>query len=406
MDRPLWEPGTALLIGLLLGLERQRSHSGEAELFAGIRTFPVLTLGGYLSAATGQPAVVVAFVVAVAGLAIASYARAERLGGATTEAVAVAAPLLGALVHGGQPLLAGAAAVVMTLLLTLKAPLHRLAGSVTEEEILSILKFAVVAVIVLPLLPTTSMGPHGALVPRHIGYVVVVLSGVSLAGYLLVRFLGGRSGWALAGLLGGLVSSTAVTLSFSGKARAVPDLARALGLGVLLASTVLYLRGLVLIGLFDHDLALRLAPRLLLLSVLGFGLAFAARGKATAEKPDPLSLGNPVELGRALVLALLFAAILLAARVAQERLGTGGLGVTALVGGLVDVDSVAVAVARLHQQGVTPVDAAAAAYLLATLANLCVKAGIVTVVGGRPLARAVLPSFAGLAAATVALLVL
>src|SRR5262245_10757073 len=98
MDRPLWEPATALLIGLLLGLERQRSHRGEAELFAGIRTFPVLTLGGYLAAATGQMAVLVVFVAAVGGLAVASYARkADRLAGGTTEAVVVAAPLLGAL---------------------------------------------------------------------------------------------------------------------------------------------------------------------------------------------------------------------------------------------------------------------------------------------------------------------
>jgi uncharacterized membrane protein (DUF4010 family) len=173
---------------------------------------------------------------------------------------------------------------------------------------------------------------------------------------------------------------------------------------VILASTVLYLRGIVLIGLFDQELALWLTPRLLLLSVLGFGLAFAARAEATADKPDALTLGNPVELGRALVLGLLFAVILVAARAAQEQLGAGGLRVTAILGGLVDVDSVAVAVARLHQQGLTPVDAAATAYLLATLANLCVKAGIVLVVGGVSLARQVLLPFVALALATAALL--
>lgn len=405
MGTPLGGAVTALLVGLLLGLERERSHRGEPELFAGIRTFPMLTLGGYLAAATGERLVLAVFLAAVAGLAIASYVRtSEKQTGATTEVVAVFAPLLGALVQQGQATLAAAAAVVVTLLLTLKAPLHKLAGGVTEEEILSILKFAVVAVVLLPLLPTDPIGPYGAIVPRHVGYVVVVLSGVSLGGYLLVRFLGSRSGWALAGLLGGLVSSTAVTLSFAGKARATPALARVLAVGVLLASTVLYLRGLLLIGVFDQALAIHLAPRLLALFVVGLAFAAANYRREPGEEPGAMGLGNPVELGRAFGLGLLFAGILLAARAAQEEMGTSGLWATGLLGGMMDVDSVAVAVARLRQQGLAPLDAAAGAYLLATLSNACVKAGVVVLVGGAPLARRVLPGFAVLGALTAGLL--
>jgi len=405
MDAPLTGAGTAILIGLLLGLERERSHREEHELFAGIRTFPVLTLGGYLAATIGHGLVLAVFVLAVAALALAAYLRtSEGRPGITTEAVAVAAPILGALVQAGHILLAGASAVTITLLLTLKDPLHRLAGSVSEEEILSILKFAVVAVILLPLLPTQAVGPYGAIVPRHVGYVVVVLSGVSLGGYLLVRILGSHLGWALAGALGGLVSSTALTLSFAGKARATPELGRALSVGVILASTVLYLRGLFLIGLFDRGLAAHLAPRLLGLFVVGLGLAFATHRDSLAERPGAVSLGNPVELGRAFVLAVMFAAILVGSRAAQQELGAGGLRVTGLVGGLMDVDSVAIAVARLHQQGLATTEAAAGAYLLATLANLCVKAGIAAFVGRAALARHVLLPFAALAAATAGLL--
>ena len=402
MGTPLAGAATALLLGLLLGLERQRSQRDVPELFAGIRTFPVLTLGGYLAAMTGHAAALPVLMIAVAGLAIAWYARAaDSQTGATTEVVAVVAPLLGALVHGGHALPAASAAVVVTLLLTLKDPLHRLAGSVTEEEILSILKFAVVAVILLPLLPTTPFGPYGALVPRHLGYVVVVLSGVSLGGYLLVRLLGSRSGWALAGMLGGLVSSTAVTLSFAGKARAVPELARPLATGVVLASTVLYLRGLLLIGLFDRELAIHLAPRLVPLFVVGLCLALISHQKQEARPPGPLALGNPVELGRAFLLGLLFAAILVATRAAQQELGAAGLRITGVLGGLMDVDSVAVAAARLRHEGLATARAAGEAYLLATLANLCVKTGVVAAAGGAALARRVLPLFGVLAAAGV-----
>jgi uncharacterized membrane protein (DUF4010 family) len=407
MDAPLTGSVTAVLIGLLLGLERERAHRNEPELFAGIRTFPVLTLGGYLAATTGNHLVLAAFVLGVAGLAIAAYVRTSQgQVGATTEAVAVAAPVLGALVQSGHAMLAASAAVMIALLLTLKAPLHRLAGSVSEEEILSILKFGVVAVILLPLLPTAAVGPYGAIVPRHVGYVVVILCAVSLGGYLLVRILGSRLGWALAGALGGLVSSTAVTLSFAGKARATPDLGRPLAVGVVLASTVLYLRGLLLIAVFDRALAFHLAPRLLGLFVVGLGLAFALHRGATTQRPGVVNLGNPVELGRAFVLAGLFAAILVGARAAQQEFGTSGLQVTGLVGGLVDVDSVAVAVARLRQQGLATTEAAAVAYLLATLANLCVKAGIVVIAGGAVLARHVLAPFGVLAAVTAAVLLL
>jgi len=405
VDAPLTGAGTAILIGLLLGLERERSHRDEHELFAGIRTFPVLTLGGYLAASTGQALVLAVFLLAVAALAVAGYLRTSAGGpGITTEAVAVAAPILGALVQGGHILLAAGSAVTITLLLTLKAPLHRLAGSISEEEILSILKFAVVAVILLPLLPTTPVGPYGAIVPRHVGYVVCVLSGVSLGGYLLVRILGSRLGWALAGALGGLVSSTALTLSFSGKARATPALGRVLSVGVILASTVLYLRGLLLIGVFDRALAFYLAPRLLGLFALGLLLAFVVHRGTEGERSGDVSLGNPVELGRAFVLAVLFAVILVGSRAAQQEFGAGGLRVTGLVGGLMDVDSVAVAAARLHQQGMATTEAAAGAYLLATLANLCVKAGIAAFVGRAAGARHVLLPFAALAAATAAVL--
>jgi uncharacterized membrane protein (DUF4010 family) len=316
--------------------------------------------------------------------------------------------LLGATAGFGRGSLAAAVGVVATLLLTLKTPLHRLARAVSQDEILAILKFGVVALIVLPLLPNRGLGPYQAVNPRDVGFMVVLLTAVSLVGYLLVRFIGEGKGFALAGLLGGLASSTAVALSFSRKARETPDLARPLAAGIVVASTVLYARGALVLMVLDAPLGRHLLPRLAALFVMGLALSLLLLRRAAAprEAGPALSLGNPVELGHAVVLAALFGVVLLVARAAQAELGTAGLWTVGAVGGLVDVDSVSVAAARLREQGVVGVPVAAGAYLLATLSNLVFKGGACFIVGGRPLARHVLPAFAVLAALTVAALLL
>jgi uncharacterized membrane protein (DUF4010 family) len=236
--------------------------------------------------------------------------------------------------------------------------------------------------------------------------MVVLLTGVSLAGYLLVRIFGEGKGYALAGLLGGLASSTAVALSFSRKARVAPDLARPLAAGIVLASTMVYARGALVLMALDGPLGRYAVPRLAVLFLAGLAVSFVLLRRAAAPRePGPaVSLGNPVELGHALLLAGLFATVLLLARVAQARLGTAGLWAVGAVGGLVDVDSVAVAAARLREQGLVELPVSAGAYLLATLSNLLFKGGVATVAGGGPLARLVLPAFGILAVLTAAVL--
>ena len=410
IDTPAGGALVTLLIGLLIGLERERSHGKTEALFAGIRTFPILALSGYIAAFAadhGAPLVLPATLLVIGSLAALSYWRSSsQHPGATTEVLALLAPLLGALVQWGQAPLAAAIGVVTTLLLTQKAPLHKIAGNISEEEIVAILKFGLVAVVLVPLLPSRPMGPYGAIVPCQVGIVVLILSGVSLLAYLFVKLLGDRAGWVLAGLFGGMVSSTAVTLSFSGKARGAPVVSRPLAIGLILASTVLYLRSLLLVTIFDRELAVYLAPRLVALFAVGAAFAailFRKKEKGDAEKPP---LGNPVELGRALSLALLFTGILVLSRAAEAWLGAGGLWLTGAVGGLIDVDSVAIAVARLHRQGFAPVESAGAAILLATLSNAVLKSGVVLVIGGAKLARIVLPAFAILVAGTAAILAL
>jgi uncharacterized membrane protein (DUF4010 family) len=410
IGEPLGGALAALLIGLLLGLDRERAQRGQVVVFAGIRTFPLVALCGYLGALGGQnglPLLLPAVLLGLVALAVASFARNPD-GGATTEVAMVLTALLGALVAWGQAPVAASLAVIAAVLLALRDPLHRLAKGLTEDEVLAVLKFAVVAVVLVPLLPRAAMGPYGAIVPHSIGVLVVLLTAVSLAGYMLVRWLGQRAGWALAGATGGLVSSTAVTLSFSGKAREDRALAPALAVGVVLASTILYARGALVIWALDRPLGLWLLPRLAGLFVLGAlcALYLYRRTRQETAQSDAVPLGNPVELGRALVLAGLFVGITLAARAAQAELGTAGLWAVGLLGGLVDVDSVAVASAQLRQSGSADLSAAASTYLLATLSNLFFKGGTVLVAGGRELARSVLPAFVALAIVTLAIVAL
>ena len=407
---PLGGALTALLIGLLLGLDRERAQKGHAVVFAGIRTFPLVALLGYLAALGGLHGFALLLpvvLVALAALGVASFALFPAEG-ATTEVVVLLAALLGAVVAWGEAPLAASLAVLAAVLLTLRDPLHRLAGGLTTDEVLAILKFAVVAVVLVPLLPREPLGPYDAIVPHSIGVLVVLLTAVSLAGYVLVRVLGKRAGWALAGATGGLVSSTAVTLSFSGKARELPSLARALSVGVILASTILYARGLLVTAALDRPLGTYLAPRLLALFLTGalFAALQYRRERSEEGKPGEVPLGNPVELGHALLVAGAFTGVTLGARAAQARFGTAGLWSVGVLGGLVDVDSVAVAAARLRQQGSVDVSAAAATYLFATLSNLVFKGGTVMLAGGRDLARKVLPAFFALAVVTAVLVAL
>lgn len=410
MEAEIAKAVVAAMLGLLLGLERERTRMAKGSLFAGIRTFPLLCLAGFLGALlsqAGPPLVLPAVLVGVGGLVVVSYLRTSEADlGATTEATALLAPLLGALVAFDKAPLAAAVAVLATLLLAQKDPLRRFAGAVSGDEILGLLKFGIVAAILLPLLPATPVGPLGAIVPRHVGLVVLTICGVSLGGYALVRLVGGRAGWTLAGLVGGLVSSTAVTLSFSGRARSSPTLARPLAAGILLASTVLYLRGLALLAVFDLPLALYLLPRLLALTAVAALFVWRELRARDAGGRGQVDVGNPLDLGKALLLGLLFAAVLVVARVAQSRFGTAGFWGAAAVGGLVDVDSVTLASADLRGEGVVTLQIAAGGYLLGTLANLVVKAIMVAVAGGPLLRRHVLPGFLAMAAVTVVLLAL
>jgi uncharacterized membrane protein (DUF4010 family) len=408
--------GSALLIGALVGLEREFARIKEdVHSFAGIRTFPLIALMGCTAALAGELIDIWAFVVLtllLGSLIAISYAIDASQGrvGMTSEVAAMVVYACGALAYWGQMTLAAALAVVTFGFLTLKPQLHRLAGRVSSEDLYATLKFAIISLIILPVLPDRTYGPppFDAFNPYKTWLMVVLISGISFLGYVLIKAVGARRGNALTGLLGGLVSSTAVTLSFSQRSKEEPDLSRAFSLAITLAWTVMFGRIVVEVAILNN--ALLQAVWLPMTLAMAAGLLFSVTyffAQRTAKETD-VKVANPFELRPAVQFGLLYAAILVIAKAAQFYFSDAGLYVASVVAGLADVDAITLSMAELAgTSGGVAVPTAARAVVLAAVANTVVKGGIALVAGSKALRPALLPPFlAMLAVAAVSAFVL
>jgi uncharacterized membrane protein (DUF4010 family) len=388
---------TALGIGLLMGIERERAKAGGP----GLRSFALVALAGASAALLGQLAdsawTVGAALIAVTAIAVSGSLRAERSEdgpGATTSAALLLCFLLGTLCAYDHRELAVGVAVTATALMYFRPELHGFSQRLSAVEMRAILQFAAVAFLLLPLLPDRTWDPWDVLNPFRIGLLVVLISGLSLAGYAALKLFDHRQAVLAMGLLGGAVSSTATTLAFSRHARSetVPD--RAAALIVSLANLTVLVR----IGVISIAAAPALLPKLLPVLatalVAGFVLPLRAWLQLRAkEAPQNLEVRNPADLRSALGFALLFAIVLVIAAVANEALGTAGLYAVAAVSGLTDVDAISLSAMQMNAQGRIEAVAAVIAIGIAYSANLAFKLGVVGVIGGRPMLRAVAANF-------------
>jgi len=400
--------GMVLLMGLLIGLERQHSQKADEPLFAGFRTFPVIALTGFFSgllARAGYPWMLPVALAGVIAIAVTAY-YVTAMGqhkGATTEFVAILTFIFGALTAFEYLIPAAAFAVITTLLLSMKAPLHQLAEKIQEGEIYAILKFGIVTVIVLPLLPDRAFGPFNVVNPRVVWWMVVLISAVSMLGYVLMRFLGARQGIAVTGFLGGLASSTATTAGLSQKAREAGEaVARYFALGIIIASTIMYFRVLFLVVVIDSNLARGLSLPILAPGILGIGMGLFLWRKRESGADARLDVKNPMELGQAVKFALLFAVVLFGASAAHHYFGSTGVYIASGLAGLTDVDAITVSMARLARENVLAPGTAGASILLACAMNTLVKGGIAVLTGGASLRRVIMPLFAALFVASLA----
>jgi uncharacterized membrane protein (DUF4010 family) len=274
------------------------------------------------------------------------------------------------------------------MLLYFKPELRGLSEHLSRRDLLSVLQFAVLALIILPLLPNQNYGPYGAINPHQVWWMVVLVAGVGLAGYAALRVVGQEHGAAVLGLLGGLVSSTATTLAFSRHARASSAMMPAAVIVIVLANLMVLVRLGVLAAVLAPEVMPQLLPVLIGgLAVGGLGAAYGVHRLQPQDELPALAIGNPTELRTALGFGLLYAAVLLAAAWLSDWLGTRGLYAVALVSGLTDASAITLSSLRLHNLGQLPAAILVNVITLAVLANLLFKSMLTLVIGGWQMAR-------------------
>ncbi|MBP6188759.1 MAG: MgtC/SapB family protein [Azonexus sp.] len=392
---PVQAFGTALGIGLLIGMERER----RPEASAGLRTFALVAMLGCLFALlgekTGGPWLLVAGVLVISGSMIASNFSAqqeEKYRGFTSEAAVIITYGLGAAVWFGYASLAVMLAITTTILLYFKAELRQFSERTTPKDINSILQFAVLSLVILPILPSQDFGPYNAINPRQVWYMVVLISGLALAGYLALRIVGARHGAALLGIFGGLASSTATTMMFSRHARDHAHLVRMSAIVILIANIMVMIRIGIVAGIVAPTLILPVATVFACGIVPGLALTLYSWRTLVAAGDLPMpEVKNPTELKTAVSFGLLYAVVLLASAWLQDIAGNSGVFIVAMVSGLTDADASVLSSLRMFNLQKLAGDGAVIAVTLALMANLVFKIGLVLSIGGTNLARHALP---------------
>lgn len=375
----------AVLGGAAVGVERQ--HSGHATgpdaRLGGIRTFTLLGtaagIAGFLIQA-GLPIPAAMLITGALALIVAGYVRASKRDiDATTEVAAVVVIGAGVLAGIGQLQLSAALTTLTVLLLAEKPRLHGFVARLDQPTMLAVARFAVMSAVILPLLPEAPFGPGPGIRLRDLWILVLMFSGLSFAGYLAQRVTG-SAGYPLTGLLGGLVSSTSVTLSFARLSPSRPDSAAALAAGAVAASTVLFGRVVVVAAILDRSVVptlLRYLAPSFIVGLLAVALAFRSLRGAKAA---PTRVRNPLQFRDALEMALLFQVVLFAVFYVRAWAGDAGLMASGFVLGLTDVDALTMSMTRSVASHVT-IDLACRAIAIGIVANSLMKAAIAVALG-------------------------
>lgn len=389
-------------IGFLIGLERQFSKEvkEKEDQFAGLRTFTMISIMGFLSAFLTQQFGPWLFAISFGGMflfVIVSYMlTAQRAGshGGTSEITSLITFLLGALVFHRYFLLALIIMVVILLLLVFKPTLHGFVKKLQSEELHAIILFVIMSALVIPFLPDKNFGPYDLWNLKEIWKMVVLVSGTSLVGYMIAKILGNQ-GTMWAGLIGGLVSSTSVALAFSRRSKLSDDTASFFyAVGIIAACTIMFPRVLFEVYVVNPALARQLWLPVAIITSAGIASAFLLykRSKGKSEDAD-LPLKNPLDLKTAIQFALLFAGIQWLVQFCNERFGDQGTYLAGAISGITDVDAITLSMAKMSI-GTVQSDLAINTILIAALANTLVKFLIVMILGSGQLRMSASVGFA------------
>lgn len=390
----------SLAAGVVIGIERgwsQRQREDGARV-AGLRTFSLVGLLGGVLGLLADPLGGWLLPAAMLGLclllAVTCWEAARRTGdlSITTAVALLLTLLLGAAAMRGHVAIALGTAVVAAVLLDLKSTLHRWLRLIEQRELAAALQMLVLSVVILPNLPNTGFGPYHALNPYQLWWAVVLIAGISLAGHFAMRITGYERGLFLTGVLGGLASSTAATLSLARLSAKQPGLTKMAGAGALAACGIMYFRMFILLAAIAPDLLKTFG-----VSLVASGIVLLAIGvwhwRRALKQPQAAGEGAPLEpfdLSTALVFGAFLAVMAVAVPAAKVWLGAGGVFAVSALSGLLDVDAIVISIGRIHSAGTIAADVALIALSLAILSNMVTKVGIAFVVGGRAIGKPIL----------------
>ena len=388
----------ALALGALIGLEREYArYRKHAHDYAGIRTFPLIALFGALSAFLGEivnPLILVVGILLMGALIILSYfvlsSGNKKFHGATSEVAGFLTFFIGVLSYFGEIQLAVLLTVIITIILYSRTMLHQFAQHLKKEEMRSTLLFAVIAFVILPFLPNQGYGPHQLFNPYLTWLMVVFISGISFVGYILMKWFGER-GIQFAGLLGGLASSTAVTLSFTEKSNQQSALYKTLALGVILANGMMFGRVLLEVFALNRILFIQLLlPMIILMLVTGtFSYLMWKKVKNVTEK---IELKSPFTLKPAIKFAAIFAVVLAFLKLAEAYLSSQGVYLVSFLSGLADADAITLSLAQIAGKSIS-YETARNGIITGVLANIALKGGLTLFLGEKKFAWTVVSFF-------------
>lgn len=414
----------AIGIGLIIGLQREHTYSDQSDRHpAGVRSFTLVGLAGAMTAMLsdqmgGVAPFVTGFVV-MGMLLVAShisFAIGHRTqdgrpvvssDGITTSLAVLVVYLLGALSWYGRLLESCIVVVVMLWVLSAKEQLHTFAQKLSKEDILATVKFAVISALILPFLPNGAYGPPGleVLNPHTIWLFVVFISGIGFVGYVLIKIVGPGKGIWLTGLLGGLASSTALTLNLAGRSRENEDYAPDFTLGIVLSWAVMYVRLYLICIFLSGALAKPLLLPLLLPVVPALAYALYLKLKESRDhRQKSADFSNPFKLLPAIKFGLVFTAVMFVANAARVYLGSGALLACSFLGGAAEMDAVAFSVIDMNLKSGLAVRELVLALLFASLANTLTKGILVCVLGAKSMRRPIIPAVVLICAVTAGLI--
>ena len=383
-------------IGFLIGLEREHAAlSKTIKPFAGIRTIILVVLYSFLSMMLYyllSPWILVISLTGLFSLVSFSYfiVHKDNAGG-TTELSVIISFFLGVLTFLGFMEISLAITMIVVGLLSSKIQLHRFIGTITTEELVAVIRFGVIALLIFPFLPNYTIDPYEVVNLREVGLIVLLTSGLSFIGYIMMRVFGKNYGILLTGIVGGLISSTMITWIFSKKSKDQPSLVSNCMAAIMAASTVMMVRVLVWVFVFNPALLNNLLLPISIVIITSLACTYYYNFKAKKQNKkdqEEIPLGKPLNLRTAIIFAFLYMAILVFISFSQERFGDKGIYLTTAIASLTDVNAITISLTKLAGDSLTFL-IASNAIILGTLSNTIIKIGIALYAGSNELRKMV-----------------